>query len=89
MPEEHAGWARDMRAANREYEQIVIDLVQAGYDQGSLRPGAPAWVVAYGIMGMVGWTNRWFTPDESPVSAAQIGGWFADSLLQGLELREA
>lgn len=82
---EHAGWARDMRQGNREYEQIVVDLVQAGYDEGTLRPGAPAWVVAYGIMGMVGWTNRWFNPTESPVTAAEIGSAFADSLLRGLE----
>ncbi len=81
-----AAWARDMRRVNKEYEQIVVDLVQAGYDEGSLRPGAPAWVAAYGIMGMVGWTNRWFNPEDAPVTAEQIGGWFADSLLRGLEL---
>ena len=86
VPDEHAGWARDMRHANREYEQIVIDLVQTGHDEGSLRPTAPAWVVAYGIMGMVGWTSRWFNPEDSRVSAEEIGGWFADTLLQGLEL---
>ena len=86
VPGEHAGWAGDMRRANREYERIVVELVQAGYDEGSLRERAPAWVVAYGIMGMVGWTNRWFTPGESPVTADQIGGWFADSLLLGLQL---
>ena len=87
VPDEHSGWARDMRRANKTYEQIVIDLVQAGYDEGSLRPGAPAWVVAYGVMGMVGWTNRWFNPAESPVTAEQIGDWFADNLLLGLQER--
>lgn len=89
VPEQHAGWARDMRRGNKEYEQIVVELVQAGYDEGSIRPGAPAWVVAYGIMGMVGWTNRWFNPEDSPVSAAEIGASFADSLLLGLELPAA
>jgi AcrR family transcriptional regulator len=85
VPDEHAAWAQDMRRGNKEYEQIVVDLVQAGYDEGSLRPGPPAWIVAYGVMGMVGWTNRWFNPAESPVSAAEIGSAFADTLLRGLE----
>ena len=86
VPDEHAGWAYDMRRVNKAYEQIVVELVQAGYDEGTMRPGAPAWVVAYGIMGMVGWTNRWFNPAESAVSAAEIGNTFADNLLLGLEV---
>ncbi len=87
VPDKHASWARDMRRVNREYEQIVMDLVQAGFDEGSMRPVSPAWVVTYGIMGMVGWTNRWFDPDASPMSAEEIGEAFADSLLTGLVTR--
>ncbi len=85
VPDEHAEWARDMRRVNKEYEQIVVDLVQSGYDEGSMRPGPPAWIVAYGVMGMVGWTNRWFNPEESPATAREIGTAFADTLLLGLE----
>lgn len=85
VPEQHAGWARDMRRVNKEYERIVVELVQTGFDDGTIRPVGPAWVVAYGLMGMVGWTNRWYDPDESPASAAEIGTAFADSLLGGLE----
>lgn len=84
VPDEHADWARDMRRSNKEYEQIVVHLVQTGYDEGTMRAGAPAWVVAYGIMGMVGWTNRWFNPEDSPASAAEIGQGFADTVLLGL-----
>lgn len=89
VPEEHAGWASEMRRSNKEYEQIVVDLVQRGYDEGSMRSGTPAWIVAYGIMGMVGWTNRWFNPHESPVSAAEIARGFADSVLLGLQVQAA
>ena len=85
VPDEHVGWARDMRRGNKEYEQIVVDLVRAGYAEGSMRGGTPAWIVAYGVMGMVGWTNRWFNPEDSPVSAAEIGRGFADTVLLGLE----
>jgi AcrR family transcriptional regulator len=79
-------WASDMRAVNREYEQIVIELVQTGYDEGSLRDIGPAWVVAYGVLGMLGWTNRWFSPSTSPLPAPEIGAAFADVLLGGLRL---
>jgi AcrR family transcriptional regulator len=79
-----AAWAADMRRGNNEYAQIVVDLVQAGYDEGSMVERGPAWVVAYGVMGMVGWTNRWFNPGETPVDAAAIGAAFADCVLLGL-----
>ncbi len=85
VPDSHAAWAREMRAVNKDYEQIVVDLVQAGYDEGTMRESAPAWVVAYGVMGMVGWTSRWFNPAESAATAEQIGTSFADCVLLGLE----
>ncbi|KLL10622.1 MULTISPECIES: TetR/AcrR family transcriptional regulator [Protofrankia] len=86
VPDKHAAWARDMRRINRDYESILIELMQQGIDEGSIRPVAPAWVMAYGIMGMVGWTNRWFNPDESTISAAEIGSAYADSFLRGIEI---
>ncbi len=85
VPDKHAAWARDMRRINRDYESIVIELVQQGIDEGSIRPVASPWIVAYGIMGMVGWTNRWFNPEESTASATEIGSAFADSILCGIE----
>lgn len=85
VPDSHARWAQDMRRVNKDYEQVVVDLVQVGYDEGSMRDRAPAWVVAYGVMGMVGWTNRWFNPAEGTQTAGQIGSAFADCLLLGLE----
>ena len=41
-------------------------------------------LTAYGIIGMVGWTNRWFNPNDSPLSAGEIGSAFSDILLGGL-----
>lgn len=85
MPDKHAGWARDMRRINKEYEQIVVTLVSDGMDEGTVRRIGPPWIVAYGLMGMVGWTSRWFEPDESAASAQEIAGVFADTLLVGLQ----
>jgi TetR/AcrR family transcriptional regulator, cholesterol catabolism regulator len=73
-----------MKQINRQYERVLIEIIQAGQDAGTLRDTAPAWLLAYGIIGMVGWTNRWFDPNKSSVSAQEIGRAFADMLLFGL-----
>lgn len=80
-------WAREMRRHNKRYENAVIAIVQAGIDEGSLHTETQAWVVAYGVIGMVAWSNRWFNPTESTVPAAEIGAAYAEALLSGLERR--
>ena len=77
-------WAMQMKRINRQYERVLIEIIQAGQDAGTLRDTAPAWLLAYGIIGMVGWTNRWFDPNKSSTSAQEIGRAFADTLLFGL-----
>ncbi len=81
---ERSGWAREMREVNRAYETVVTEVIEAGQADGTLAAGAPPRLLAYGIIGMVGWTNRWFNPGQSPFDAAEIGGAFADTLLDGL-----
>lgn len=80
----HSDWARKIRRINRRWEKALIDIIQAGQDEGTLRDSAPAWLVAYGILGMLGWTNRWFNPNRSDLTAQEIGQGFADTLLGGL-----
>ena len=77
-------WSRHMRGVNRRYEDAVIAIVQQGIDDGSIRPVATARVIAFGITGMVGWTNRWYDPHRSPTSAEDIGSGFAEMILGGL-----
>jgi AcrR family transcriptional regulator len=77
-------WAKEMKRINREYERVLIEIIQTGQDEGTLRDTSPAWLLAYGIIGMVGWTNRWFNPNSSPITAQEIGVGFADVLLSGL-----
>jgi AcrR family transcriptional regulator len=84
VPEEHRRWAEDMRQVNRSYERVVIGLLEQGVREGTLRDVGPPWVVAYGLMGMLGWTNRWFDPEESSASPEQIADAFADTVLLGL-----
>jgi TetR/AcrR family transcriptional regulator, cholesterol catabolism regulator len=84
VPPEQSEWAEEMKRVNREYERVLIDIIEEGQKDGTLRMTARPWLVAYGIMGMVGWTNRWFNPHESPVDAQEIGTAFADTILLGL-----
>ena len=84
VDEVHRRWAEDMRQVNRSYENVVIALLEQGVREGTLRDVGPSWVVAYGLMGMLGWTNRWFNPEESPATAEQIAAAFAETFLVGL-----
>jgi AcrR family transcriptional regulator len=78
------GWSRYMRSMNKRYEEAVIAVVQQGFEEGTLAPVGSAKVVAFGIIGMVGWTNRWFSPDRSAESHEELARTFADTVLGGL-----
>lgn len=77
-------WAEDMRAVNRRYEQAIADMLQQGMDEGSIKRVGNPQVLAYGLMGMVSWTHRWFNPQTSAVTAHEIGETYAQTLLNGL-----
>ena len=77
-------WSKRMRAVNKRYEDVVIAIIQEGIDAGAFHATAEPWVQAYGVLGMVAWTNRWFNPDQSPVDAEYIGETYANMLLKGL-----
>lgn len=82
-----AGWSQYMRSMNKRYEEAFIDVVQQGFDEGTLRPTGSARLVAFGIIGMVGWTNRWFSPERSAESQQEVARTFADMVLDGLTHR--
>lgn len=82
--EGRADWAAKMRAINKRYEDLMIGIIEEGYRDKTLRNVGPAWVVAYGILGVVGWTNRWFDPTRSKADAATIGRTYAEMVLGGL-----
>jgi AcrR family transcriptional regulator len=84
----HSGWAKEMQRINREYEAVLIDIIRAGQAERTLRHDVPPWLLAYGVIGMVGWTNRWFNPNDSPLTADEIGAAFAGVLLDGMVVAE-
>ena len=87
VSEDRQGWAAELRAVNRRYEAAVQGIVQQGVDDGTLRPVLDAKVVAFGLMGIVSWTHRWYNPESSAVDAQQIGEEYASMLLHGLVAR--
>lgn len=89
VEEGRRAWAAQMRAVNRRYEAAVEAIIREGIAAGSLRPLTEPRVLAYGVMGLVSWTHRWFNPRQSPVDAASIGEAYAEVVLGGLAAEEA
>ena len=81
-------WAQRMRGVNRRYEAAVEAIIASGIAEGTLRPLAEPRILAYGLMGVVSWTHRWFNPDRSPVGADVIGEAYAELLLAGMAVAE-
>jgi AcrR family transcriptional regulator len=78
-------WSRAMNKFNKRYEAALTAIVQEGVDDGTFATDADAWLITYGILGMLGWSNRWFDPRSSTVDAEEIGNRFADTVLHGLQ----
>lgn len=77
-------WTGQMRQLNRRYEEAIIGIIRQGIDDGSLVAVGDPKTIAYGLLGMLGWTNRWFNPQESTSTAEEIGNTFAEVFLAGL-----
>jgi AcrR family transcriptional regulator len=78
-------WSKHMRKLNHQIEDAIIAIIEEGYRDKSFRNVGSSKVVAYGILGIIGWTHRWFRPDTSDVSAEEIGKTYAELILSGLE----
>jgi hypothetical protein len=63
----------------REYEQLIIDSIQEGQEQGVFRTGDPT-ILAYGVLGMFNWMVQWYDPNGR-TSAEQIGELLVESAI--------
>jgi TetR/AcrR family transcriptional regulator, cholesterol catabolism regulator len=79
-------WAQQMRQLNRDYDDAVVAIIEEGYADKSFQNIGPSRIVAYGIIGMTGWTNRWFKPGSSSLTAEEIGEIYARMAIAGLSL---
>ncbi len=82
-------WARQMKKINRDYDDAVISIIEEGYADGSFRNLGSAKIVAYGILGMINWSNRWFRPAEYTETALEVGQTYADLIIGGLDSGKA
>lgn len=80
-----SAWSQEMRDMNRQTTDAVITIIEQGYADKSFRNVGSARVMAYGVLGVVSWTNRWFRPESSHVSAEEIGEIYAEMVLGGIE----
>lgn len=85
VSDKRSEWSAYMRKLNAETVDAVIAIVEQGYADKSFRNLGSSRVVAYGLLGIVGWTHRWFRPEINDVSAEEIGKTYAELLLCGLE----
>jgi hypothetical protein len=72
-------------ALNHRFDAAVIGIIQEGLDAGTLRSESSARTIAFGFIGMLNWTHRWFEPGGKGPDAAEIGSTFADIMLEGLQ----
>lgn len=80
-----SGWSQEMREMNQKTTEAMIAVIEEGFADGSFRKIGSAKVIAFGIFGVIGWTNRWFRPDQSMNSAEEIGNTYAELVLNGLD----
>lgn len=85
VSDKRSAWSKHMRKLNREIENAIIAMIEEGYADKSFRNVGSPRVVAYGVLGVIGWTHRWFRPEKSDVNAEEIGRIYAEMILSGLE----
>lgn len=87
VSDKRSAWSGHMRTLNRSIEKSVVDIIEQGFEDGSLRRIGSARTIAFGILGMLNWSHRWFRPDQSE-PAGEVGRVFAEFALAGLDARD-
>ncbi|WP_257015485.1 TetR/AcrR family transcriptional regulator [Rhodococcus sp. ACS1] len=81
-------WGKEMARKTKRFEAIVLDTLQQGVDEGTLRSEVPVQLMAKSLFGMINWTHRWLTPGMRKVDAKQTSEAFCALFLEGARLRE-
>lgn len=74
-----------LRACHDEYHARLVELIEAGIEQGDLIPGNAS-VMAQGITGALSWMPRWFRA-KGPLSKAEVAAQLTGLLTEGLFVR--
>jgi len=82
VSDDDSPWAHQMKKLNSRYDVAVVGIVEQGVEEGSFRSLTSPRILAYGLIGMLNWTHRWFNPET--FSASEVAEAYAQVLLGGL-----
>ncbi len=85
VSDKRSQWSKHMRKLNRQIENALVSIIEEGYEKNTFRNLGSSRIVAFGIIGVIGWTNRWFRPGQTEATAEEIGKIYAEMILAGLE----
>lgn len=77
-------WAHYVHQISRRYNEAVIGIIEQGIAQGTFKAHSSPRTLAFGIIGMVNWTHRWFDPTHDGPNAQEIGNSFVQIALEGM-----
>ena len=77
------GSDRDIQLNAHEYGEVMVSLLEEGVVAGEFRSDLDPRLVMLGIIGMLNWSHRWYTPDGKR-TLPDIGEEFATLLVDGL-----
>jgi hypothetical protein len=72
-----------MARKTKRFETLVLDTLQQGVDEGTLRTEVPVQLMAKSLFGMINWTHRWLKPGMRKVDAKQTTEAFCALFLEG------
>ena len=79
---------RTMRVHRREYEDLIIGVLQRGVEDGSIHFDTTPRVVVNVLLGAAHWTYKWYRADGSKTTR-QLAEEMVEVLLDGLRTRPA
>ncbi|GAA5063727.1 TetR/AcrR family transcriptional regulator [Nocardia callitridis] len=76
-------WGKTMARKTKRFETIVLETLQQGVDEGTLRGDVPVQLMSKALFGMVNWTHRWLKPGMRKVDAKQTTEAFCALFFEG------
>lgn len=71
-----------IRAQRDLIEDVYVETIEAGQREGVFRDDVDARLMAYGVLGMLGWMGEWYRPGRTPIR--EIARMYTDTFLDGL-----
>lgn len=77
----------DVMELQRRFDRALMTIIQQGVEDKEFRADLSPRLAAFGLIGMVNWTHRWFDPD-GPVGPDEVARTFATLAIEGLRRRD-